>query len=233
MYKILPETQITEMFFMSLNFTDSTLFLSGIDLLDGTPILDIKPYIPEYDTPHALLTDHVQSCSDSRAQSNTDCPSTGREDEVKPDTDLTCSTTKKEMKNTKIPRESCIENCFCEEENDNNNEKDVHVKSPDWIGQPATPKLEVTFTPRATDQLRMFSRDAKDPDLVLKFLHNSTEAAITISSILSEDPRPVHTRNQEKLYYFTVDNIHITCWFHGDTVEVIRVLPMSKGEHLV
>jgi hypothetical protein len=27
----------------------STLYLSGIDLIDGTPILDIKPYLPEYD----------------------------------------------------------------------------------------------------------------------------------------------------------------------------------------
>ena len=25
--------------------------LRGVDLLDGTPILDIKPYIPDYDTP--------------------------------------------------------------------------------------------------------------------------------------------------------------------------------------
>jgi len=32
----------------------STLFLSGIDLVDGTPILDVKPYIPESDCrPHA------------------------------------------------------------------------------------------------------------------------------------------------------------------------------------
>ena len=27
-----------------------TLYLSGLDLIDGTPILDIKPYIPEYDS---------------------------------------------------------------------------------------------------------------------------------------------------------------------------------------
>ncbi|KAK3601068.1 hypothetical protein CHS0354_029295 [Potamilus streckersoni] len=29
----------------------STIYVSGIDLLDGTPVLDIKPYIPEYDCP--------------------------------------------------------------------------------------------------------------------------------------------------------------------------------------
>jgi len=34
--------------------TDGTLFVRGIDLLDGTPILDIKPYIPAFDSiPHA------------------------------------------------------------------------------------------------------------------------------------------------------------------------------------
>lgn len=32
----------------------STVHLAGIDLVDGTPILDIKPYIPEWDSvPHA------------------------------------------------------------------------------------------------------------------------------------------------------------------------------------
>jgi len=28
----------------------ATLHLSGIDLIDGTPVLDIKPYIPDYDS---------------------------------------------------------------------------------------------------------------------------------------------------------------------------------------
>lgn len=30
---------------------DDTLELSGVDLVDGTPILDLKPYIPVYDAP--------------------------------------------------------------------------------------------------------------------------------------------------------------------------------------
>lgn len=32
----------------------NTLFLSAIDLLDGTPVLDIKPYVPHYDKPFSL-----------------------------------------------------------------------------------------------------------------------------------------------------------------------------------
>jgi len=29
-----------------------TVYMSGVDLVDGTPVLDIKPYIPQYDAPH-------------------------------------------------------------------------------------------------------------------------------------------------------------------------------------
>ena len=31
------------------------VYLSGIDLVDGTPVLDIKPYIPHYDALHAAV----------------------------------------------------------------------------------------------------------------------------------------------------------------------------------
>ena len=34
-----------------------TVTLSGIDLIDGTPVLDIKPYIPAYDTVDRSLED--------------------------------------------------------------------------------------------------------------------------------------------------------------------------------
>lgn len=32
-----------------------TLYLSDIDMIDGTPVLDIKPYIPEYDSPNTRV----------------------------------------------------------------------------------------------------------------------------------------------------------------------------------
>ena len=28
---------------------DSTLYIENVDILDGTPLLDIKPYVPEFD----------------------------------------------------------------------------------------------------------------------------------------------------------------------------------------
>lgn len=30
---------------------ERSLKLSGVDLVDGTPVLDIKPYVPNYDCP--------------------------------------------------------------------------------------------------------------------------------------------------------------------------------------
>lgn len=30
------------------------MYFSGVDMLDGTPVLDIKPYIPQYDNPYHM-----------------------------------------------------------------------------------------------------------------------------------------------------------------------------------
>lgn len=38
---------------LKLYLTGDMLYLSGIDMIDGTPVLDIKPYIPDYDSLHA------------------------------------------------------------------------------------------------------------------------------------------------------------------------------------
>lgn len=32
---------------------ENTLFIENVDMLDGTPLLDIKPYVPEFDTHEA------------------------------------------------------------------------------------------------------------------------------------------------------------------------------------
>lgn len=37
---------------LKIYFLGDTLHLSDIDMIAGTPVLDVKPYIPEYDSPH-------------------------------------------------------------------------------------------------------------------------------------------------------------------------------------
>jgi len=48
-----------------LGVRDNLLTVGGVDILDGTPLLDIKPYVPEYDAfPHSRagwLEDHSNS----------------------------------------------------------------------------------------------------------------------------------------------------------------------------
>jgi len=35
---------------------DGTLYVRNVDMLDGTPLLDIKPYVPEFDVQTAIRT---------------------------------------------------------------------------------------------------------------------------------------------------------------------------------
>ncbi|XP_071096940.1 tRNA (adenine(37)-N6)-methyltransferase-like [Haliotis cracherodii] len=46
----------------------ATIYLKGIDILDGTPILDIKPYIPDYDIPVTMVT-KSQQCDETESHS--------------------------------------------------------------------------------------------------------------------------------------------------------------------
>lgn len=41
-------------------FLGDTLHLSDIDMIDGTPVLDIKPYIPDYDSPDKRTSLNMQ-----------------------------------------------------------------------------------------------------------------------------------------------------------------------------
>ena len=34
-----------------MNSAQRSIRLSGVDLVDGTPVLDVKPYVPDYDCP--------------------------------------------------------------------------------------------------------------------------------------------------------------------------------------
>lgn len=57
----------------------NVLRVRGIDLLDGTPLLDIKPYVPEYDS-HALSkAGWLDSCGDTRKSADGRFHEPGRE----------------------------------------------------------------------------------------------------------------------------------------------------------
>ena len=47
---------------------------SGIDMISGTPVLDIKPYIPYCDTPTTSAVPATQRCDDRLAGSGNSTP---------------------------------------------------------------------------------------------------------------------------------------------------------------
>jgi len=44
---------------------ETTLFIQNIDVLDGTPLIDIKPYVPEFDKPENTRTGWLEQAGKS------------------------------------------------------------------------------------------------------------------------------------------------------------------------
>ncbi|XP_062617095.1 tRNA (adenine(37)-N6)-methyltransferase-like [Saccostrea cucullata] len=246
----------------------STLHLSGIDLLDGTPVLDVKPYIPEYDSPPSSCKNNSSDEKDLK-ETLDDPGSENQELESLPsdvDQENECIATSSGDDHTnnseyvkekiKVPQVEHLdenkhmfdgkafnqapENHDCSNEISSNCESQTQsfsspeVKSAKWISDAPVTKLCVTITERASSQLHRFSKSAINNDFRLKFLDSADEALEAIRAILSEDPRSIYRRQkcEDNLYYFTVDVLHVTCWFDDDLVEIVRVQPISHAQHL-
>jgi tRNA-Thr(GGU) m(6)t(6)A37 methyltransferase TsaA len=46
--------------------------VGGIDTLDGTPVLDIKPFVPEFDAPEEATTGWLESVADGARKARSD-----------------------------------------------------------------------------------------------------------------------------------------------------------------
>lgn len=58
-------------------FLGDTLHLSDIDMIDGTPVLDVKPYIPEYDSPNTRTAPDLE-----QSESSPDLPTLSEKKEM-------------------------------------------------------------------------------------------------------------------------------------------------------
>lgn len=62
---------ITSLIILNVNFfylfaiLGNSIYFSGVDMIDGTPVLDIKPYIPHYDAPVMLRSNQNLSLLDN------------------------------------------------------------------------------------------------------------------------------------------------------------------------
>ena len=93
-------------------------------------------------------------------------------------------------------------------------------------------QLEVLFTERATKDIEKFHFPSCGINCgyCLNFIDSPSAAKQAISEILKNDPRSVYRKNKcsDKLYFFEIDNLHITCWFDDMIAEVLRVKPINK-----
>ena len=90
-----------------------------------------------------------------------------------------------------------------------------------WIRDSCT-SLDVHFTKPALESLL---DDAGSPEKA-----SSLETAIR--QILAEDPRSVYRKEKcsDQLYFFNVNHFHVTSWFDGRTVQVLKVQRKPKSE---
>ncbi|XP_072039106.1 tRNA (adenine(37)-N6)-methyltransferase-like [Amphiura filiformis] len=252
-----------------------TLHLSGVDIIDGTPVLDIKPYVPAYDNPENVLNpdkkifryrsnlgedltggkdieSHVETeqgdVSKADMHTSTDC--SVEEDKIGR-TKADCKDISHKFDNrgaspgaisnelstspagnTSHQPQDSSQSLNSGEEKDRS---EVEVKVADWIQNPPICKLKVQFTEKAERQLAAFrpvSSEETNPDYTLEFFKNAQEARQAICEILQADPRSTYRREKcsDRLYFFAVDTVHVTCWFDDDVAEVIRIQPLCQAD---
>lgn len=291
------------------------IYLSGIDMIHGTPVLDIKPYIAEYDSPQNVMepladfnlqnnqhTPNTASQSDSKTDScdqrqlsvcdepqphhstkeKPKCP----EDRTSEENYLTHSDTARIQQAFPMHREIAVD-FGLESRRDQSSsmseeqigpygpEKSISEKGTDkklervegaavlqgsraetqpmaphlpagradgaprsvvpaWVTEAPVATLEVRFTPHAEMDLgQLSSQDVGQ--MSFKYFQSAEEAKRAIEAVLSADPRSVYRRKlcQDRLFYFTIDIAHVTCWFGDGFAEVLRIKPASEPVYMM
>ncbi|KAG5848164.1 hypothetical protein ANANG_G00095540 [Anguilla anguilla] len=223
--------------------TGDTLHLSGIDMIAGTPVLDIKPYIPEYDSPSGRTDFGNTVCPETEVSHSGGRTVLSEEEgrgfgfDVKEvsagrsgwrrgqgaggeSTPLASRSRAEPFEGRHDERHGETEVCYSEA-------PPSQVAS--WVRAPPVASLAVRLTPHAETELRQFQPPGKtEPGRPsFRFLRGPEEAEAAIRDVLRADPRSVYrrTRCPDRLFYFVLDSAHITCWFGGDFAEVVRVRP--------
>lgn len=201
-----------------------TIYLSGIDLVDRTPVLDIKPYIEQYDFPKLDILQ--TSLRDTTSFSETTkCISHKFETKTEyHDEDLTAANVRNILEDEKSE--------ICKDENLKNG-----VKASSWVDSVQQTQLNVIFASRAEKDLSAFksvqSSGQERSKYDLKFFKDCSSLKQAIIDIFMEDPRSTYRRNKcsDRLYYASIDNCHVTAWFDYTTtpvtVEILRIKPLD------
>ncbi|XP_040594702.1 tRNA (adenine(37)-N6)-methyltransferase isoform X1 [Mesocricetus auratus] len=100
---------------------------------------------------------------------------------------------------------------------------------PTWVKEAPAASLHVRFTPHAELDLRKLSPGGA-AQVSFRYFESTEEAKCAIEAVLSADPRSVYRRKlcQDRLFFFTVDIAHVTCWFGDGFAEVLRIKLASE-----
>ncbi|KAK7586113.1 hypothetical protein V9T40_003989 [Parthenolecanium corni] len=198
-----------------LDYIDgSSVYFSGVDMLDGTPVLDIKPYIPHYDNPVTL-----------NQQWNT---------EKHLGNDIYGSNSEL-IDHSRIPREAPDG----EEEGSPNDLSSAassmqiseQVRVPRWISEPPAGQLSVVFKERARSELEALRRNQEQGNI--RDVDDRVDLECSIVQILQEDPRSVYVRERyaNQFYTFLIGKYHVSCKF-DDSKRLVQVYKIALANSL-
>ncbi|KAM9099047.1 tRNA (adenine(37)-N6)-methyltransferase isoform 2-T2 [Sarcophilus harrisii] len=167
------------------------IYLSGIDMINGTPVLDIKPYIADYDSPRDLIEPLDELNLQEREPKQKDFShSINKVDNYEQPQKIEDFRPQYHSTEGKNPEDQTEEKKYLKDKDS------TKVKQP----------LNVNITS-------------------FKYFRSVKEAKCAITAVLAADPRSVYRRKhcQDRLFYFTLDTAHITCWFGDGFAEVLRI----------
>ena len=138
----------------------NTLLLSAIDLLDGTPVLDIKPYVPDYDKPPNLVEDKLELERNGKSKYK-DVSRSQETASVSPGSqvvDQSCTVPIQEILDLQPAPTTCA------------------LSIAEWIRNPPINELEVKFSDEAIDQIGCFhgKREVREHPFVEE-LHSKSD----------------------------------------------------------
>ncbi|KAJ4448171.1 hypothetical protein ANN_10184 [Periplaneta americana] len=194
-------------------------------MVDGTPVLDIKPYIPLYDNPLHCETPTLRLLDGREAEDEPASTSPG-------DTNLSpvMCTTQPARPESRIGEreapdgeEGARPSLLPPVGTQNERTSGPQVRIPSWITQPPVHKLKVTFSDRAKAQLENIERDSE----------NTENPETSIRNVLQEDPRSVYLRERwgNQFYTFLICNLHVSCKF-DDSVHTVTVFQVKSAGKL-
>ncbi|XP_072452813.1 tRNA (adenine(37)-N6)-methyltransferase isoform X2 [Notamacropus eugenii] len=276
------------------------IYLSGIDMINGTPVLDIKPYIADYDSPQELIEplgelnfqereqkkkdslystagnyeqeqrteDFSPQCHSAEGKHPEDQTAGKKYSKAEDSTEVKCAF----RKGRSTTADCVLETSTKQTSSRDGGQSDLHQPNedidsrlsvmeggaatqentlgtrhlsnvavsapascvPSWVKDSPVATLEVRFTPHAEMDLEHFS--SEDVNIIsFKYFRSIKEAKYAITAVLAADPRSVYRRKhcQDRLFYFSMDTAHITCWFGEGFAEVLRIKHTDTVENTV